>query len=275
MTREKIKVAPNGELLVQRFSPLRRVEHWLVASGFILLVVTGFPQKFDTSTLGHWLITVFGGLDNTRLVHRVVGLVFSAQAVGHILAIVVGSLTQKMRMTMMPTMQDVRDAWAMLRYYLGYEAEKPKLPKFDYRQKFEYMGMVMGGLIMIVSGLALLYPGWVVRALPGELILVAQVMHSSEAMLAFLVLVVWHVYGASLNPEVFPIDRSMFTGYMPAHELKHHHALEYEYVFGDEGSGDEPPASGGSGPAEAHDDRPGADARTARQAGPLEPATQS
>jgi formate dehydrogenase subunit gamma len=229
----RVKKAPDGKLLVERFSPIRRFEHWTVAIGFIVLVVTGFPQKFDSSALGHWVVTMLGGLENVRAIHRIVGLIFCAQGLGHILAIFVGGLTKRMRMTMMPTAEDVRDAWAMLRYYLGKQAKKPALPKFDYRQKFEYMGMVLGGLVMISSGLALMYPGWVVRLLPGELILVAQVLHTSEATLAFLVLIVWHVYGASLNPEVFPFDRTMFTGYMPAEELHHHHAREYAYVFGE------------------------------------------
>jgi formate dehydrogenase subunit gamma len=247
MTRAKIKYGPNGEVLVERFSWIRRLEHWSVAIGFILLVLTGFPQKFDSSAFGHWLITLFGGLDQTRFIHRVVGLVFVGQGAAHVLAIVAGGLTKRMRMTMMPTTQDFRDARAMLRYYIGNQPKKPPLPKFDYRQKFEYMGMILGGIVMIVSGLALMYPGWVVRMLPGQLILAAKVLHSSEAMLAFCVLIIWHVYGTFLNPEVFPLDKTMFTGYMSADELKHHHAREYAYVFGDDEPPDDPSPDAHSG----------------------------
>lgn len=254
MAREKVKRGKNGELLVQRFSPFRRVEHWTIAICFILLVITGFPQKFSTSQLGHAIVAIFGGLDNARLVHRVAGIIMSVQGGLHLLAIFWGGLTRKMRMTMMPTTQDLYDAWEMLRYYLAKRKHKPPLPKFDYRQKFEYLGMVLGSLVMIFSGLALLYPVLIVRWLPipGEIIMVAKVMHSSEAMLALFVLLVWHVYGASLNPEVFPLDRSMFTGYMTAEELHHHHQLEWEYVFGDE----EPPP-GAHGPGHGHGPGPG------------------
>jgi len=233
LTRAKVKRTTDGEVLVERFSPVRRVEHWLVAVCFILLVSTGFPQKLDTWTAGQWLVALFGGIDQTRFIHRVVGIIFTIQACLHILAIAVGAVTRRMRMTMMPTTQDFRDAWAMLRYYLAKQPAKPPLPKFDYRQKFEYMGMVLGGLVMVFSGLALMYPGFVVRIFPGELILVAKVMHTSEATLALSVLLVWHVYGAVLNPEFFPLDRSMFTGYMTKEELHRHHALEHAYVFGD------------------------------------------
>ena len=50
-------------------------------------------------------------------------------------------------------------------------------------------------------------------------------------MLAFLVLVIWHIYGAVLSPEVFPIDRSIITGYVSAEELEEHHAQEYDRLF--------------------------------------------
>jgi len=252
MAREKVKIGKNGQVLVRRFTPLQQVEHWSMAACFILLVLTGFPQKFETSQLGHAIIAMFGGIDNARIIHRVVGIIMSVQGGLHIVNIAIGALTGKMRMTLMPTTQDIYDAWSMLRYYLAKQKEKPPLPKFDYRQKFEYLGMVLGSLVMIFSGLALLFPVLVIRylPLPGEIIMVAQVLHSSEAMLALFVLLVWHVYGASLNPEVFPLDRSMFTGYMTAEELHHHHRLEWEYVFGDE---ENPPgAHHGSGGHGAH-----------------------
>jgi hypothetical protein len=39
---------------------------------------------------------------------------------------------------------------------------------------------------------------------------------------------VWHIYNAHLNPDVFPFDRSIFTGEISEHRLQHEHALEYE-----------------------------------------------
>ncbi|MCA9555213.1 MAG: cytochrome b/b6 domain-containing protein [Myxococcales bacterium] len=233
MTAPKVKRSPSGELLVERFSTPRRIEHIIAIITFATLVITGLPQKFDGSNLGHWIIGALGGLDHTRYIHRIAGVVFSVHAVAHIMAFVVGLLTRKMRMSLIPVPQDLRDAWQNLMFYLGRVKKPPRLPKFDYRQKFEYIGMVMGGLVMVFSGLILMYPMEIARMLPGETIPAALVAHSSEAVLALLVLVVWHMYSVILSPDVFPLDTSMFTGYMTAEELKHHHRAEYDEVFPD------------------------------------------
>ncbi len=259
MSSNEIIRTADGEILVERFSRVRRIEHTLAIVTFVLLVLTGFPQKFYEADWARWLIGIMGGLDTARTIHRIAGLVFAAHAILHLGAIVVGLFTRRMRLTLLPTPQDLRDAWNNLHYYLGRRKHPPKFPKFDYRQKFEYIGLVLGGLVMISTGLILLYPVAAVSILPGEVIPAARVAHSSEALLALLVLVIWHIYGSSLSPEVFPLDRTIFTGYIPAKELKERHALEYERLFPEEDplagdAVDEEPRSDGSGDPAA---RPG------------------
>jgi cytochrome b subunit of formate dehydrogenase len=229
----RIRRTPGGELEVERFSPFRRVEHTFAIVIFATLVLTGFPQKFDQSGFGRWVLGLFGGLDSARLVHRIAGIAFAVHAALHLFAITIGLVTRRVRLTLMPLPQDLRDAWENLRFYFGHRDRPPELPKYDYRQKFEYVGLILGGMVMISSGAILMMPVLVARWLPGELIPASQVAHSNEAMLAFLVLIIWHIYATVLSPDVFPLDRSMFTGYMSAHELKEHHALEYKRVFPD------------------------------------------
>lgn len=244
--KAKLRRNARGELEIERFSPFRRLEHWVAAFCFIALIVTGFPQKLDDWTIGHWLVSAMGGLDNTRWIHRVIGLVFCGQAAVHVAGFAWGAFTGKLRMALVPTLQDARDAKGMLDYYLGRRKTAPPMPKFDYRQKFEYMGMILGGVVMIVSGLALMYPVLVAAWVPGFLLPVARVLHSSEAVLALSVLVVWHVYGASLSPDIFPFDKSMLTGYQAVSDLKHHHRREYDAVFGADGEPEAEEPSRGS-----------------------------
>ena len=52
-----------------------------------------------------------------------------------------------------------------------------------------------------------------------------------EVPLALLIVLVWHMYGAHLNPDVFPFDTSIFTGRISKERLKHEHRLEYEELF--------------------------------------------
>ena len=57
-------------------------------------------------------------------------------------------------------------------------------------------------------------------------------MHSNEALLAFAIVLLWHMYSAHLSPESFPMDTSIFTGKIRKDHLRHHHPLEYEERFG-------------------------------------------
>lgn len=264
MNKPKLKRAADGKLLVERFSFSRRIEHAFGIVVFGALLLTGLPQKFDSSDFGAWLIQAFGGLENTRFVHRVTGIVFTVHAILHLVVAFVGVLTGRLRAAMMPVPQDLKDAKDNLDYFFGYRAKPPKLPKYDYRQKFEYVGMVLGGLIMVFSGLALMFPVELAQFLPAMLIPAALVAHSSEAVLAMLVLIVWHIYTVVLSPDVFPIDGSMFSGYMPVEDLRHHHRREYERLFPDG-----VPEIDGEPPAEP----PATPRQQAPLTGPQKPAT--
>jgi len=218
---------------IVRFSPLRRSEHALVIVTFVLLLLTGFPQRFYESGWASTLLGWMGGLDTARTIHRVAGFVFVAHSILHVLGFIIGVAMGRMRLTLMPTPQDLRDAWQNLRYYLGYRSDPPRFPKFDYRQKFEYIGIILGGMVMIVSGLVLYFPAFFATWLPGQIIPAARVAHSNEAMLAFLVLLIWHAYGSHMSPEVFPMDTSIFTGKMTVEELRERHRLEYARLYPD------------------------------------------
>lgn len=234
MKDTKVLVLSDGRMFVQRFTPFRRFEHFSVIVVFVVLVLTGFPQKFYESSFAAPVLALFGGLDTARVVHRVAGIAFCLQVALHLGGLIVGLGTGRMRPSLLPVPQDLRDAWANLAFCFGYLEHPPKFPKFDYRQKFEYVGILLGGMVMILSGLALLFPAQTASLLPGQVIPAARVTHSNEAMLALLVLMIWHVYGSHLSPEVFPMDRSIFTGYLTLDELRERHALEYERLFPEE-----------------------------------------
>jgi hypothetical protein len=90
----------------------------------------------------------------------------------------------------------------------------------------------MGGLIMISTGFLLYYPIFWTRFLPGEVIPAANVAHSNEGLLAFLIVTIWHIYNAHLNPDVFPFDTTIFTGKISAERMEKEHLLEYEQLVG-------------------------------------------
>ncbi len=215
-----------------RFSKKQRIEHFVVMTTFVLLALTGFPQKFYEAGASRFLVKLFGGLDGARLVHRVSGFLFAALTFFHLSAAVLSTLQHKMKMTLVPDRQDFKDAVQQLRYYLGLTPEEARFDRFDYRQKFEYWGLVLGGLVMIATGFILYFPMLVARFLPGELIPMAKVAHSNEGLMAFLVVITWHIYNAHLAPGIFPFDPAIFTGKIPVERLKHEHRREYDRLYG-------------------------------------------
>jgi formate dehydrogenase gamma subunit len=215
-----------------RFSKKQRLEHFVVMTTFVLLALTGFPQKFYEADSSRFLVKIFGGLDGARLVHRVSGFLFAALTFFHLAAAILSTLQNRMRMTLVPDRQDFKDAVQQLRYYLGLGEEEARFDRFDYRQKFEYWGLVLGGLVMIATGFILYFPMFVARFLPGELIPMAKVAHSNEGLMAFLVVITWHIYNAHLAPGIFPFDPAIFTGKISLERLKHEHRREYDRLYG-------------------------------------------
>ena len=222
---------PKSEL-VRRFSPWAIFQHASIIVLFVVLLVSGLPQKWPQAELSQWLVDVQGGVFAARWIHRVAGIVFAVLTVAHLAVAIFMVASRRWKATMLLTRQDFRDTIQNLRWYFGREEHPPRFGRYDYRQKYEYWGLIFGSLVMVFSGLALFFPVLVSRLLPAEIIPAAKAMHSNEAMLALAIILVWHLYGAHLNPDVFPGDSSVFTGKISKERLHHEHPLEYEELFG-------------------------------------------
>jgi formate dehydrogenase subunit gamma len=215
-----------------RFSLRQRIEHFSVMFLFIVLAVTGFPQKFSGASWARVLVDMMGGVESARFVHRLAGILFAVLTAVHIGTSVVLVTTGKSRPSMLPGKKDFADAIKTLRYYLGLSDAEARFDRFDYRQKFEYWGLVMGGLLMIATGLVLYFPLLITSLLPGVLIPIAKVAHSNEGLMAFLVVLTWHIYNAHLNPDVFPFDFTIFNGKISRRRMEHEHPLELARLTG-------------------------------------------
>jgi len=227
-----------------RFSRRQRLEHLSVMILFTVLAVTGFPQKFYEAGMSQVIVNAVGGLDRVRYVHRLAGILFSVATVVHIAVATLTVLLRRSGLTMVPTKQDFRDSIQQIGWYLGLAKEPAKFDRYDYRQKFEYWGMVIGSLVMVVTGLILYLPIPFTRLFPGELVPVALVAHSNEGLMAFLVVITWHIYNAHLSPDVFPFDTAIFTGKISRERMHHEHPLELARMEGETHPAPHPPVPG-------------------------------
>ncbi len=218
---------------IVRFSARQRVEHFSIMILFTVLVITGMPQKYFEAVFSAKVVSLLGGIDATRLIHRIAGVLFCLTMVAHLAVAIWQVATRRIpRLSMVPGKQDYRDAIGTLRWYLGLSKEKVLFDRYDYRQKFEYWGMVAGSMIMVITGFMLLFPVPIASLLPGQLIPAAKLAHSQEGLMAFLVVIVWHIYNAHLNPDVFPFDWSIFTGKISRHRMIEEHPIELARIEG-------------------------------------------
>ncbi len=220
---------------VTRFTRLERMEHLGSMLTFIVLLVTGLPQTRPDLGMAHTIIDFLGGVATTRLIHRVTGFIFVALLVRHVAHAVLRALRTHRPPIMATNVQDFRDAFETVRHFL-FGTPRPRTGKFDFSEKFEYWGLFMGGTLMSVTGVALVFPELITQVLPGLAVAAFRVMHGLEATFAVLVIALWHSYGVILRPEVFPLDTSIFTGEISVQRLEEEHRGEYERLFPDAAS---------------------------------------
>lgn len=229
----KDKKIQDHEVKIKRFNAVRILEHYLAILTFGTLAVTGLSQKFYTFELSQWIILNAGGINSVRLIHRYTGLIFATAVLVHVGIAFLGLVIRKWPASMVIYKKDFSDAIENLKYYFGISNHPALCDRYDYKQKFEYWGVVVGGFLMIGTGLTLWFPTFVARHLPGELIPAAKAAHTNEALLAFLVIIIWHIYNSVFSPEVFPLDTSILVdGYISRERMVHEHPVELARIEG-------------------------------------------
>jgi formate dehydrogenase subunit gamma len=217
---------------IVRFNLKQRIEHFVTMTVFALLCMTGLPQKFYQAGWAHTLVDVFGGVDATRWIHRICGIVLALSTIVHFTNAILLMLGKRTYFSMVPTKKDFEDVIQQLKYYLGMTEEHPQYDRFTYKEKFEYWGLVIGNVIMVATGFILFFPVQAANLIPGQLIPAAKVAHSNEGLMAFFVITIWHIFNAHLNPDVFPFDASIFTGKVSRERYLHEHPLELARLEG-------------------------------------------
>jgi formate dehydrogenase subunit gamma len=208
----------SGEAQAVRFDAHQRIQHFLMMSSFIVLALTGLPQRFSELGLSQWWVETLGGLQTVRTIHRVAAFVMLGDCVYHVTYLFSRIAVQRQYgcFRMVPTFKDLSDAVQTVRYFLGLATEKPKFGRFNYLEKFDYWAVFWGIAIIGGSGLILLFPVAITRVLPGEAVSVALVIHADEAILAVGWILVMHMFNVHLAPWVFPFNPAIFTGKLSA-----------------------------------------------------------
>jgi cytochrome b subunit of formate dehydrogenase len=225
-------VDSSGEQKYLRMSFNERVQHFLLLTSFFTLVITGFALKFPESLWVRWFIELFGehAFDLRGTIHRVAAAVMVGDSIYHIFYV---SITRRGRQLVKDfwfKRKDASNLWQSLKYYLGKVKERPRYGRFSYIEKIEYWSMVWGTITMSVTGGVLWFENTFLPVISNSGMNIATTIHFYEAILATLAILVWHLYFVIYNPDVYPMNKAWFTGYLTREEMELEHPLELEEI---------------------------------------------
>ena len=231
--RVRIDAGPSGETIT-RFKLVERAAHWLLASTFIVLGLTGLNLLFGRTVLMPVLgkeffatMTLYG-----KYIHNYVGFAFAASVVIVFLLWVWHNI---------PNLLDLK--W-ILRGGGLFGGGHPPAKKFNAGQKLIFWTVVVGGGSLFFSGWALMNPfettmmaatfekanalfGW---SLATDISLIQeqqyqQIWHTMVAVV-MMVIIIAHIYIGSVGMEG-AID-AMASGEVDLNWAKEHHSLWVE-----------------------------------------------
>lgn len=208
---------------ILRMDLTQRWQHAVFALNFLVLAVTGFALKWPDS----WVARLLGSDEQFRRhAHRVAGVVLLLVGIHHILYVLASKTGRRLVCDLSPAKADVTDVLAAVRYLFGLSGERPKFSRFGYPEKMEYWAVVWGTLIMGVTGLLIWFRLDVTQFLPRWVVDVALTIHYYEAVLACLVIVVWHFYYVMLDPDVYPLNPACWDGRVTERWQRQEHPLD-------------------------------------------------
>ena len=218
--------------LYLRMTLNERLQHLFLLLSFLTLVLTGFMLKFPDSWWVKPIRDIFGNnfVELRGIIHRVAAIVLVVDAIYHILYVILTKRGRKFFKDMIPRIQDLRDLVDVFKYDFGFSKEKPQFGRFSYIEKFEYLALIWGTIVMGLTGFMLWFNNYFMGIFGPIGLDAATLVHYYEAVLASLAILVWHFYFVIFNPDVYPLNPACVTGMLSEEEMLKEHPLELRHL---------------------------------------------
>ena len=213
-----------------------RAQHVNLAINFTILVITGFALSFPKAFWVSPITDVPAGMTMRGFLHRLCGVATVFLGGYHILYCAFTKRGRGLIKDMIPGLKDAIDLWETLKnnLFINRPAKTLKMPRFNFREKLEYLGLIWGTLVMTVTGSILWFEVEWLKYFPKWTFDVARTIHFYEAILATLTIIVWHFYSVIFNPDIYPMSWAWITGDLTEHEMEEEHGLELERIKAEE-----------------------------------------
>ena len=173
------------------------------------------------------LMKVFGGAQGAAIWHRVGAVLIILSAVYHLFYLTFLAAKKRLPFSMLPMPKDALDMKDNILFMLGVTKERPKFDRYSYLEKFDYMGVFWGMILMVGTGFIFWFPAWFASWAPSWLITAAHHPRRGGDARDPLPL-----RGALLQraPEALDLPDELGVADRAHHrrDLKHEHPLEYE-----------------------------------------------
>jgi len=213
-----------------------RAQHLNLAINFTILVITGFALSFPKAFWVSPITDLPAGMTMRGFLHRLCGVATVFLGGYHILYCAFTKRGRGLIKDMIPGLKDAIDLWETLKnnLFINRPAKTLKMPRFNFREKLEYLGLIWGTLVMTVTGSILWFEVEWLKYFPKWTFDVARTIHFYEAILATLTIIVWHFYSVIFNPDIYPMSWAWITGDLTEHEMEEEHGLELERIKAEE-----------------------------------------
>ena len=222
---------------VRRFNLFPRLLHLGLLLSFGTLATTGLPLKYSHTPLATWFVTHLISLGTAAILHRIAALTLASVFAFHLITVLYRWLGRGEKglfygaRSLVPSLQDIKDFFLHLGYFIGLLRKPPKFDRWTYWEKFDYFAVFWGMIIIGASGLTLWFPETFTRLFPGWIINAAHIIHSEEALLATAFIFTVHFFNTHLRPGAFPMDEVIFTGRLTEERFEEERPLEKERLI--------------------------------------------
>lgn len=206
---------------IERFSIFERANHWMTATSFLLMALTGVVILYGNALIRPWLGA--GAYSELAEFSAWSHLTLAVPFVLGVLAMAVLWMRQNV-----PSRLD----WNWLKHgggFLRRDGEHPPARRFNAGQKLVYWGVVLGGLGLLVTGLFLMFPFYW-AAYTGMQI--AQIVHAALGLL-LIGLIIGHIYIGTVGMQ--GAFEAMWSGRVDRNWAKEHHSLWYDEIASGKG----------------------------------------
>lgn len=203
---------------VERFNAFERANHWLTASAFILMALTGLVLMY-----GKPLLLPLVGHDAMGTIALASAWLHMASAVPFVLGVIV--MIAIWVVDNIPRQED----WTWIKQGGGFMSDDgphPPARKFNAGQKLVFWGVILGGLALLASGVTLMFPFFWFGY---DGMQIAQTSHAVIGLL-MITLIIGHIYIGTVGMK--GAFDAMWSGQVDREWAREHHSIWYQGIGG-------------------------------------------